>query len=58
MLQAVIHNVHEIAAEVIRKTGKDKPADAARREVLKQIKDAEARSGRAAGERVGFMVEQ
>ncbi len=39
MLQAVIHNVHEIAAEVIRKTGKDKPADAARREVLKQIKD-------------------
>ena len=39
MLQAVIHNVHEIAAEVIRKTGKDKPADAALREVLKQIKD-------------------
>ena len=39
MLGAVIHNVHEIAAEVIRKTGKDKPADAALREVLKQIKD-------------------
>src|SRR5476649_132964 len=39
MLRAVIHNVHEIAAEVIRKTGKAKPADAALREVLKQIKD-------------------
>ena len=39
MLRAVIHPVHEIAAEVIRKTGKDKPADAALREVLKQIKD-------------------
>ena len=39
MLRAVIHHVHEIAAEVIRKTGKDKPADAALREVLKQIKD-------------------
>jgi 16S rRNA (cytosine967-C5)-methyltransferase len=39
MLRAVIHKVHEIAAEVIRKTGKDKPADAALREVLKQIKD-------------------
>ena len=35
----VIHKVHEIAAEVIRQTGKDKPADAALREVLKQIKD-------------------
>jgi len=35
----VIHNVHEIAAEVIRQTGKDKPADAALREVLKQVKD-------------------
>ena len=35
----VIHNVHEIAAEVIRKTGRDKPADAALREVLKSIKD-------------------
>ncbi|HEV2693443.1 MAG TPA: RsmB/NOP family class I SAM-dependent RNA methyltransferase [Verrucomicrobiae bacterium] len=35
----MIHNVHEIAAEVIRQTGKDKPADAALREVLKQIKD-------------------
>jgi 16S rRNA (cytosine967-C5)-methyltransferase len=39
MLRAVIHPVHEIAAEVIRKTGKNKPADAALREVLKQIKD-------------------
>jgi 16S rRNA (cytosine967-C5)-methyltransferase len=39
MLRAVIHNVHEIAADVIRQTGKDKPADAALREVLKQIKD-------------------
>src|SRR5271154_6543707 len=39
MLLAVIHKVHEIAAEVIRQTGRDKPADAALREVLKQIKD-------------------
>ena len=39
MLRAVIHHVHEIATEVIRQTGKDKPADAALREVLKQIKD-------------------
>jgi 16S rRNA (cytosine967-C5)-methyltransferase len=39
MLRAVIHKVHEIAAEVIRQTGRDKPADAALREVLKQIKD-------------------
>jgi 16S rRNA (cytosine967-C5)-methyltransferase len=39
MLRAVIHKVHEIAAEVIRQTGKDKPADAALREVLKEIKD-------------------
>jgi 16S rRNA (cytosine967-C5)-methyltransferase len=39
MLRAVIHKVHEIAAEVIRQTGKDKPADTALREVLKQIKD-------------------
>jgi 16S rRNA (cytosine967-C5)-methyltransferase len=39
ILRAVIHKVHEIAAEVIRQTGKDKPADAALREVLKQIKD-------------------
>jgi len=35
----MIHDVQAIAAEVIRKTGKDKPADAALREVLKQIKD-------------------
>ena len=39
MLRAVIHNVHEIAAEVIRKTGRDKPADAALREVLKQHRE-------------------
>jgi 16S rRNA (cytosine967-C5)-methyltransferase len=39
MLRAMIHKVHEIAAEVIRQTGRDKPADAALREVLKQIKD-------------------
>jgi 16S rRNA (cytosine967-C5)-methyltransferase len=39
MLRAVLHPVHEIAAEVIRKTGKDKPADAALREVLKQVKN-------------------
>jgi 16S rRNA (cytosine967-C5)-methyltransferase len=31
--------VHEIAAEVIRKAGKDKPADAALREVLKSLRD-------------------
>lgn len=35
----MIHNVQEIAAEVIRKTGREKPADAALREVLKQIPD-------------------
>jgi 16S rRNA (cytosine967-C5)-methyltransferase len=39
MLRAVIHPVHEIAAEVIRQTGKDKPADAALREVLKSCRD-------------------
>ena len=39
MLSNMIHDVQAIAAEVIRKTGKDKPADAALREVLKQIKD-------------------
>ncbi len=39
MLRPVIHKVHQIAAEVIRSTGKDKPADAALREVLKQVKD-------------------
>src|ERR1035437_1318172 len=39
MLRAVIHNVHEIAAEVIRKTGRDKPAEAALREVLKQHRE-------------------
>ena len=31
--------VHEIAAEVIRQAGKDKPADAALREVLKSLRD-------------------
>lgn len=39
MLRAMIHNVHEIAAEVIRKTGKDKPADAALREALKSVRE-------------------
>jgi 16S rRNA (cytosine967-C5)-methyltransferase len=39
MLRVVIHRVHEIAAEVIRQTGRDRPADAALREVLKPIKD-------------------
>jgi 16S rRNA (cytosine967-C5)-methyltransferase len=39
MLPAVIHKVHEIAADVIRQTSRDKPADAALRGVLKQIKD-------------------
>src|ERR1035437_4050026 len=39
MLRAVIHNVHEIAAEVIRKTSRDKPADGAFREVLKQHRE-------------------
>ena len=39
MLRAVIQPVHEIAAEVIRKTGRDKPADAALREVLKSLRD-------------------
>ena len=39
MLPAMIHRVHDIAADVIRQTGRDKPADAALREVLKQIKD-------------------
>ncbi len=39
MLRAVIHNVQDIATEVIRRTGKEKPADAALREVLKQIPD-------------------
>jgi hypothetical protein len=37
MLRAVIHKVHEIAAEVIRPTGKDKPADAALREAVKPM---------------------
>ena len=35
----MIHTVHEIAAEVIRKTGQYKPADAALREVLKSLRD-------------------
>ena len=39
MLRAVIQPVHEIAAEVIRRTGKDKPADAALREVLKSLRE-------------------
>ena len=39
MLRAMIRPVHEIAAEVIRKAGRDKPADAALREVLKSLRD-------------------
>jgi 16S rRNA (cytosine967-C5)-methyltransferase len=39
MLRAMIGPVHEIAAEVIRKAGRDKPADAALREVLKSLRD-------------------
>src|ERR1039457_6520045 len=39
MLRAMIQPVREIAAEVIRKTGKDKPADAALREVLKSLRN-------------------
>jgi hypothetical protein len=35
MLRTVIRHFHELAAEVIRQTGKDKPADAALREMLK-----------------------
>jgi hypothetical protein len=35
MLRAVIHKVHEIAAEVIRQTGKDKPAGTTLRETVK-----------------------
>ena len=35
----MIHQVHDIAAEVIRKTGRDRPADAALRALLKQAKD-------------------
>ena len=38
MLRAM-HPVHEIAAEVIRRTGKEKPADAALREVLRPLRD-------------------
>jgi 16S rRNA (cytosine967-C5)-methyltransferase len=39
MLRTMIQPVHEIAAEVIRQTGKDKPADAALRQVLKSLRD-------------------
>jgi len=35
----MIRPVHEIAADVIRKAGRDKPADAALREVLKSLRD-------------------
>jgi hypothetical protein len=37
MLRAVIRKVHEIAAEVIRQTGKDKPADTALGEAVKSV---------------------
>jgi hypothetical protein len=39
MLRAMIRPVHEIAAEVIRQAGQDKPADATLREVLKSLRD-------------------
>ncbi len=39
MLWKIMHDVQAIATEVIRNTGKDKPADAALREVLKSVKD-------------------
>jgi 16S rRNA (cytosine967-C5)-methyltransferase len=39
MLRAMIRPVHEIAAEVIRKAGRDKPADTALREMLKSLRD-------------------
>ena len=39
MLRNMVHEVQAISAEVIRKTGRDKPADAALRDVLKQIKN-------------------
>ena len=39
MLRAMIRPVHEIAVEVIRKAGQDKPADAALRKVLKSLRD-------------------
>jgi 16S rRNA (cytosine967-C5)-methyltransferase len=39
MLRDMIHDVQAVAAEVIRQTGKDKPADAALREVLKSLRD-------------------
>ncbi len=38
-LSAVKYSVHQIAAEVIRSTSREKPADAALREVLKQMRD-------------------
>jgi|GEM_PF-2254428 len=37
MLRAMIQPVHEVAAEVIRKTGKDKPADVALCEGIKFV---------------------
>jgi hypothetical protein len=39
MLRNMIHDVQAVAAEVIRKTGKDKPADAALREALKSVRE-------------------
>jgi hypothetical protein len=39
MLRDMIHDVQAIAAEVIRKTGKDKPADAALREEIKFVRE-------------------
>ena len=39
MLSPVKYSVHQVAAEVIRSTSREKPADAALREVLKQMRD-------------------
>jgi hypothetical protein len=40
MLRNMIHDVQAIAAEVIRKTGKEKPADAALREEIKFVRES------------------
>jgi hypothetical protein len=40
MLRAVIHKVREIAAEVIRQTGRDKPADSAVRVVVEPLSES------------------
>ena len=40
MLRDMIHDVQAIAAKVIRKIGRDKPTDAALREVLKSVRES------------------